>query len=259
MAIVLEFPWERIYFIALKSLLFFFVLFLTWFMGRAVRFLVGRVLRKAIPHFYANLQEYVKWIVWLLGLLVALSTLGLSEEILLLAILLMGIAALVASRDSLQNFFSRPFLDLYADFKVGDWIKIGRVVGRVIEINSMNTILITKKGNMAVVPNYLFLREMVINESHQTGYEITVPIVVETSVDEIVLEKEVLVLVAGVRKYLKPGVNPSVVTIKTDEKSKELALIVMLKDREHKALVMKTINDGIKRILDRLSETEGGS
>lgn len=243
---------SMLYLWSLKGLLFLFVLLVTWLSGRVVRFIIGRLMKRNIPYFYTTLQEYGKWLTWLAGFLVALGTLGLSEGALLVAVVLLGIGFLMSTKDALQNIFARPFIDISSDFNVGDWIRIGSVAGRVIEVNSISTLLITKAGEMAVIPNKTFLRETVINESYQAGYELTMPIVVNKSVDEFLLEHEVMKIAEGQSKYIKPGVIPNVVTIASSDRSKELALIVVLKDRQDKAKFVEAVNDGIKKLLDGL-------
>lgn len=243
---------SKLYFWSLKGLLFVFVLLVTWLSGRIVRFVIGRLSKRSIPYFYTTLQEYGKWLTWLSGFLVALGTLGLSEGALLVAVVLLGVGFLMSTKDALQNIFARPFIDISSDFNVGDWIRIGDIAGRVIEVNSISTLLITKAGEMAVIPNKTFLRETVINESYQAGYELTIPIVVKKDVDEVLLEQEIMKIAESQRKYIKPGVNPNIVTIAASDRSKELALIIVLKDRQDKLKFVEAINDGVKQLLDRL-------
>ncbi len=242
----------QLYFWSFKGLLFIFVLLVTWLAGRFVRFFIGRIFKKPFPYFYASLREYGKWITWLAGFLVALATLGLSSEILLITILLLGSGLILATKDALQNLFARPFIDIYSEYKTGDWMRIGDIGGRVIEINALNTILITKAGDMAIVPNHLFLKNIMINESYQAGYELTIPIMIDKEIDEMELEKGVIKVAEGQNRYLKPGVSPSVITIKSDNNSKELALILVLKDRQDKKIVIEAINDGVKKLLDEI-------
>ena len=99
-----------------------------------------------------------------------------------------------------------------------------------------------------------FIKEMMINESYQAGYEVTIPVVVDKDVDDIELEEKILDLTVEVKKYLKEGANPSVITIKTDEKSKELALTLILKDRENKGVVVDRIKERINKLLDKMQE-----
>jgi len=188
----------------------------------------------------------------LLDYFFGLNTLGLSEQLLEIVIIMFGIGVLIGIKDPISNILSRPFLDIYSDYKVGDWIKVGDIGGKVIEINALNTILITKSGDMAVVPNNYFIKNIIINESYQTGYEVTIPIVVDNDTDDITLEKEIIRLTANVKKYLKDGANPSIIIVQTDERSKELALTLVLKDRENKAVVIEKIKEDVKKLLDKM-------
>lgn len=69
----------------------------------------------------------------------------------------------LASKDLISNFFGALVVTLSRPFKVGDWIVIGGLEGRVAVIDIRATKLKKKSGAMIYVPNALFVSKHVEN------------------------------------------------------------------------------------------------
>jgi small-conductance mechanosensitive channel len=88
-----------------------------------------------------------------------------------------------ALQDTLGNFFAGLALQIDRPFKPGHWIEVGPFQGRVTEITWRATRILTKTGNLVIVPNNIIGKEAITNYSEPntptqlfvevgTGYEV---------------------------------------------------------------------------------------
>ena len=93
----------------------------------------------------------------LLGILIALSQLGISLGPLLAGIGIAGFIIGFALQDSLSNFASGMLILLYRPFDVGDVVDSGGVRGRVSAMSLVNTTFLTLDNQKLIVPNNLII------------------------------------------------------------------------------------------------------
>jgi small-conductance mechanosensitive channel/CRP-like cAMP-binding protein len=78
----------------------------------------------------------------------------------------------LALQDTLGNIMAGLALQLERDFEVGDWINLGDrnspVVGRVREVRWRATTIVTKNGDLMLIPNSAITRAMITNYSRPT-------------------------------------------------------------------------------------------
>lgn len=67
-----------------------------------------------------------------------------------------------AMQDTLGNILGGLALQLDNSIRIGDWIKIDDVIGRVIEVHWRHTALRTTNGEIVVLPNSLLMKSKVI-------------------------------------------------------------------------------------------------
>jgi small-conductance mechanosensitive channel/CRP-like cAMP-binding protein len=79
----------------------------------------------------------------------------------------------LALQDTLGNIMAGLALQLERDFEVGDWINLGDraspIVGRIREVRWRATTIITKNGDLMLIPNSVITRAMITNFSRPTG------------------------------------------------------------------------------------------
>ncbi|NJK40254.1 MAG: mechanosensitive ion channel, partial [Acaryochloridaceae cyanobacterium SU_2_1] len=95
---------------------------------------------------------FVLSLVWKTNLGGLLTALGVSSIVLGLAL-----------QDTLGNLFSGIALLFGRPFVIGDWLKFGDQVGKVIEINWRAVHLITRNHEMLIVPNSVLAKEVFYN------------------------------------------------------------------------------------------------
>ncbi len=95
-----------------------------------------------------------KLVIYIIGLMVALQTLGISITPILTALGVGGLAVALALRDTLANLFSGLHILLSQQIKLGDYIKMHTgEEGYVTDITWRNTAIRTLAGNLIIVPN----------------------------------------------------------------------------------------------------------
>ncbi|MEQ8660050.1 MAG: mechanosensitive ion channel, partial [Gammaproteobacteria bacterium] len=123
--------------------------------------LCGRVVRRAVsaPHlaFSLLLQDFfvklVSGLVLGLGLLIALSQLGIELAPLLAGLGVAGFILGFALQESLSNFASGMMILVYRPFDVGDVVEAGGVSGTVRHMSLVSTTINTFDNQKLVVPN----------------------------------------------------------------------------------------------------------
>jgi CRP-like cAMP-binding protein len=73
-----------------------------------------------------------------------------------------------ALQDTLGNLFSGLAIQIEKPFRVGDWVGVGGQEGNVSEITWRATKLITRAGNLIVVPNSVIAKDTITNYSVPT-------------------------------------------------------------------------------------------
>jgi small conductance mechanosensitive channel len=204
--------------------------------------LIWGFMRQSNPQITVAAQRVGVVIVWLVGVVIAVQELGVSVDVLLLVIALLGAAAVVALRQPLENFGAKYFADLYSPFKIGDTIRVAEQSGRVIEVNAMSTVILTDDDRLVGLPNSLFLREPVVNLTPQAWKEVIVPITLPGTTDLATFESDMLKALARLRIRLDRR-YPPVFTVKArSPQSTDLVLTVMVRKPEDRDPVMTEVN-----------------
>lgn len=239
---------EQIYqFVSYISATLLIIIFTSLVAGIS-RALINTSMKSSNPLIVARIKQYASILIWTIGIILGVKQLGLSTDILVLLMGLTGLALIISSAYVLQNSVSRSFMNLNIQYKVGDMISIKNFSGKVIEITSLNTILLAKEGNLIAVPNVEFIKDIwVKHRSLLEGYEITIPIVISKGIDTINFEKELLDSIRELNKYLKK--EPSLITSNTNEKTIQLSLILNLIDPEKKSVVSAQVKEIINKLI----------
>lgn len=76
----------------------------------------------------------------------------------------------LALQDTLGNVVAGLALQLERDFEVGDWISLDeRITGRVREVRWRATTIVTKNGDLMLIPNAAITRATIVNYSRPTS------------------------------------------------------------------------------------------
>ena len=103
----------------------------------------------------------------LLGILIALSQLGIQLAPLLAGFGIVGFIMGFALQDTLSNFASGVMVLVYRPFDVGDIIEAGGVMGKVSEMSLVSTTILTFDNQKLVVPNNKIWGDVIRNVTAQ--------------------------------------------------------------------------------------------
>ncbi len=218
-----------------------------WLVGLGIRALFSR----DNPQLTLAAQRAGVVIVWAVGVILAVQGLGVSVTVLLVVIALLGVAALLALRQPLENFGARYFADVYTPFKIGDTIRVDGATGKVIETNAMTTLLLTEENHLLALPNLRFLSASVENLTPQAWKEISIPVSVPSSADLPRFESEVLKGLAKLRLRLDARFPPIFSTRARSASSTDLLLTVMVRRPEDREALQAEIHRRIAEALAR--------
>ncbi|NEP17932.1 MAG: mechanosensitive ion channel family protein [Leptolyngbya sp. SIO4C1] len=110
------------------------------------------------------LRDLIRVFLILIGITIVLSTVWQADLSGLITAL--GISSIVlglALQDTLSNLFSGVALLFERPFDIGDWLKIGDMIGRVEEINWRSVHLVTRERELLIVPSSILAREVIRN------------------------------------------------------------------------------------------------
>jgi small conductance mechanosensitive channel len=109
----------------------------------------------------------VRNVIILIGVLVALSQLGISLGPLLAGLGILGFIIGFALQDSLSNFASGLMILFYRPFDVGDFVEVAGVKGKVHAMSMVNTTFLTIDNQKLVVPNNVIWQSVIANYTDQ--------------------------------------------------------------------------------------------
>tara|TARA_Y100001956_G_scaffold82217_1_gene102200 strand:- start:3459 stop:5111 length:1653 start_codon:yes stop_codon:yes gene_type:complete len=106
-------------------------------------------------------------IVWVIGILVALSQIGLNLAPVLTGFGIAGVIIGFALQDTLSNFAAGMMLLIYRPFDVGDFVFAGGVDGKVSHMSLVNTTIKTFDNQIIIIPNSKIWGDVIKNVTHE--------------------------------------------------------------------------------------------
>jgi len=115
---------------------------------------------------------FLKAIVYTITALIAISFLSTEPFIFAVLLLTVGIAVVVMFSDVLRNLGSELYVRNTKAFKVGDWVEIEGVQGRVASMNSLGVVIETLRRERVFIPYARLAHSKIINRSGVYGVSI---------------------------------------------------------------------------------------
>jgi small conductance mechanosensitive channel len=156
-----------------------------------------RLLNKALASAHIQISQLLhrmilsttRSVIIMLGLLIALSQLGISLGPLLAGFGIAGFVIGFALQDSLSNFASGMMILIYKPFDVGDLVEVGGVFGTVSQMSLVNTTVLTIDNQTLVVPNNSIWQNVIKNVTAQETRRIDMTFGIGYSDDILKAEK----------------------------------------------------------------------
>jgi small conductance mechanosensitive channel len=143
--------------LVLNLVLFTLILVVFWVLSR----MVARIVSAAITRTNPDMPKLLKTVgvsivanaVFLVGILIGLSQLGIHVGPVLAGLGVVGFIVGFALQDSLSNFASGMMILVYQPFDVGDVVEAGGVGGKVAAMSLVSTTILTFDNQKLIVPN----------------------------------------------------------------------------------------------------------
>ncbi len=105
----------------------------------------------------------VKYIIWLIGIMIALSGIGIEITPIITGMGIAGLAIALAAQTVLSNVFGGVTITLDQLYRVGDRVEFGGVYGDVYEIKPRYTKVKTLDNTIVTIPNSKVINDQIIN------------------------------------------------------------------------------------------------
>ena len=155
----------------LSALLFVAILIAARWLARIARRVTERALRHSDQSVSQLLREMLisisGTIVFLVGVLVALSQVGVSVTPMIAGLGVVGFIVGFALQDTLSNFAAGAMILAYRPFDTGDFISAAEVEGTVQKMNLVNTTVVTIDNRVLIIPNSKIWGGVILNFTGQ--------------------------------------------------------------------------------------------
>jgi len=177
------------------------------------------------------------YIIWLLGIMLALSGVGFEITPLLTGMGIAGLAIALAAQSVLSNVFGGVTITIDQLYKVGDRIELSGFYGDVYEIKPRYTKIRTLNNTVITIPNSKVIEDKIINYAvPDTTVRVKIPVGVAYGTDPKKVDK-ILLDIAERTPILLKDPKPVVRFIEYASSSQNFELIVWVKhyDDRHPA------------------------
>ncbi len=124
------------------------------------------------------------YIIWLIGIMIALGAIGIEITPLITGMGIAGLAIALAAQNVLSNVFGGVTITLDQLYKVGDRVEFGGVYGDVYEIKPRYTKIRTRDNFSITIPNSKVINDNIINyAAPDTTVRVKIPVSVAYGTD----------------------------------------------------------------------------
>jgi len=140
-------------------------------------------------------RELIGWIIkslkiliFILGLAAVLELWGIKIGPIIAGLGLFGVAVALGAQDLFKNLISGILVLVEKRFKIGDWILVEGIIEGIVEkIGFRSTVIRKFDKSIAIIPNFQFAENAVVNISQTTNWIIswTINLQYDTTVDQL--------------------------------------------------------------------------
>jgi len=174
----------------------------TWAISRVVSAVLQDVLTRFTEKKDAKLNEavsnlilrIVKYIIWALGILVAMNNIGIEIGTLIAGLGIGGMAVALAAQDTIKNLFGGIMLVFDRPFNLGDRIRFNGIEGFVMHIGLRSLRIQTLNNRMVTIPNSMVVDSAIenVNSEPSTKITLTLGLTYDTTPEKMDLAMELL-------------------------------------------------------------------
>ena len=140
-------------------------------------------------------RELIGWIIkslkiliFILGLAAVLELWGIKIGPIIAGLGLFGVAVALGAQDLFKNLISGILVLVEKRFKIGDWIFVEGIIEGIVEkIGFRSTVIRKFDKSLAIIPNFQFAENAVVNVSQTTNWLISwiITLQYDTTVDQL--------------------------------------------------------------------------
>ena len=206
------------------------VLDITWFFGRLFSSLLqvywGKQSNGQANKMMPIIRRTILVIVWLIGIVMALSNVGVNISALLGTLGIGGIAFALAAQDTVKNVFGTFTILTDKPFSIGDTIRVDSYEGTVVDVGVRSTKIMNYDKRIITFPNYKITDTSIVNISSEPMRRVVLNLglTYDTTSEKM---KEALELLKSIPKRVENvSSNPSDIVAVFTEYS-DSALVIM--------------------------------
>lgn len=206
------------------------VLDITWFFGRLFSSLLqvywGKQSNGQANKMMPIIKRTILVIVWLIGIVMALSNVGVNISALLGTLGIGGIAFALAAQDTVKNVFGTFTILTDKPFSIGDTIRVDSYEGTVVDVGVRSTKIMNYDKRIITFPNYNITDTSIVNISSEPMRRVVLNLglTYDTTSEKM---KEALELLKSIPKRVENvSSNPSDIVAVFTEYS-DSALVIM--------------------------------
>lgn len=206
------------------------VLDITWFFGRLFSSLLqvywGKQSNGQANKMMPIIKRTILVIVWLIGIVMAFSNVGVNISALLGTLGIGGIAFALAAQDTVKNVFGAFTILTDKPFSIGDTIRVDSYEGTVVDVGVRSTKIMNYDKRIITFPNYKITDTSIVNISSEPMRRVVLNLglTYDTTSEKM---KEALELLKSIPKRVENvSSNPSDIVAVFTEYS-DSALVIM--------------------------------
>ena len=214
---------------------------------------LGKVLTKELIGW---IIKSLKILIFILGLAAVLELWGIKIGPIIAGLGLFGVAVALGAQDLFKNLISGILVLVEKRFKIGDWILVEDIIEGIVEkIGFRSTVVRKFDKSIAIIPNFQFAENAVINISQTTNWIIswTINLQYDTTVDQLkIIRNEIEDFIKKHEDY-KPDLGYAVRIDKFADSSIDMYIRCFTKtdDWDEWLAVKERLAIGIKQIVEK--------
>jgi len=157
-----------------KSLITILIFWLIHQFIKPVTYLLGGLEKLLTRELIGWIVKALKILIFILGAAAVLELWGIKIGPIIAGLGLVGVAVALGAQDLFKNLISGILVLVEKRFKVGDWIIVENIIEGIVEsIGFRSTVVRKFDKSLAIIPNFQFAENAVINVSATTNWIIS--------------------------------------------------------------------------------------
>ncbi len=166
-------------------------IFIFWFMHQIIEpisYVLSGLNKILTRELIGWIIKSLKILIFILGLAAVLELWGIKIGPIIAGLGLFGVAVALGAQDLFKNLISGILVLVEKRFKIGDWILVEGIIEGIVEkIGFRSTVIRKFDKSIAIIPNFQFAENAVINISQTTNWIIgwTINLQYDSTVDQL--------------------------------------------------------------------------